>query len=101
MVKHEIKVEFTNTESLRQIIEKAYFEEGTMGKITGNQHYVVVEEADVAYSVIKGLHNVTIKVTNDLIDGSMRFIIDESNDDLRISPISIYCIKEEERYIFY
>jgi hypothetical protein len=101
MVKHEIKVEFTNTESLRKIIEKAYFEEGTMGKITGNQHYVVVEEADEAYSVIKGLHNVTIKVTNDLIDGSMRFIIDESNDDLRISPISIYCIKEEERYIFY
>lgn len=101
MVKHEIKVEFTNTESLRKIIEKAYFEEGTMGKIKGNQHYIVVEESDEAYSVIKGLHNVTIKVTNDLIDGSMRFIIDESNDDLRISPISIYCIKEEERYIFY
>lgn len=101
MVKHEIKVEFTNTESLRQIIEKAYFAEGTMGKITGNQHYIAVEEVDEAYPVIKGLHNVTIKVTNDLIDGSMRFIIDESNDDLRISPISIYCIKEDERYIFY
>jgi len=102
MVKHEIKVEFTNTESLRQIIEKAYFEEGTMGKITGNQHYIVVNEEEESYSLIKGLHNVTIKVTNnDVIDGSMRFIIDESNNDLRISPISIYCIKEEERYIFY
>jgi hypothetical protein len=31
----------------------------------------------------------------------MRFMIDESNDDLRIYPISIYCIKEDEKYIFY
>ena len=35
MVKHEIKVELDKTEQIKQIIEKAYFEEGMAGKILG------------------------------------------------------------------
>ena len=104
MVKHEIKVECSATEALREIIEKAYFIEGLAGKIQGKENYMVLTEEmdDVAYSVLKGLHNATVKIINpEIIDGTMRFMIDESNDDLRIYPISIYCIKEEDRYIFY
>ena len=104
MVKHEIKVECSATEALREIIEKAYFIEGLNGKIQGKENYMVLDENidEISYTVLKGLHNATVKiVNNEIIDGTMRFMVDESNGDLRIYPISIYCIKEDEKYIFY
>lgn len=103
MIKHEIKVELKNSESLKSIIEKAYFEEGQMGKIVGKKHFIKIEESDdVNWTIFNGLNNVTVKITNEeVIDGTMRFVIDETENELRLYPISIYCIKEEEKYIFY
>jgi len=103
MIKHEIKVELNQTESLKSIIKKAYFEEGQMGKIVGKKHFIKIEESDdVNYTIFNGLNNVTVKITNEeVIDGTMRFVIDESENEVRLYPISIYCIKEEEKYIFY
>lgn len=103
MIKHEIKVELKNSEDLKKIIEKAYFEEGQMGKIVGKKHFIKIEESDdVNWTIFNGLNNVTVKITNEeVIDGSMRFVIDETENELRLYPISIYCIKEEEKYIFY
>ena len=103
MVKHEIKVELNKTEDLKKIIEVAYFEEGLGGKILGKNHYLTItKEDDVNWTIFNGLHNATVKITNEeVIDGTMRFVIDEENDEVRLYPISIYCIKEEERYIFY
>ena len=104
MIKHEIKLDCCASEPIKAIIEKAYFKEGLAGKIQGNQNYIsLTEEMDeVAYSVLKGLHNATVKITNgDVIDGSMRFLVDESNGDLRIYPISIYCYEEDGKFCFY
>ncbi len=102
MIKHEIKVEFSNTDAIRSLIEKAYFEEGYMGKIMGKNHFIKVDESnDVDYTIFKGLNSVTAKITNESIDGAMRFMIDETQGEIRLYPISIYCIKEEDRYIFY
>jgi hypothetical protein len=104
MVKYEIKVEFSNTDSLKSIIEKAYFIEGDSGKIIGKDYFLEIdkEKDDVTFTILKGLHNATVKITNnEIIEGSMRFLIDESQNNIRISPISIYCIKEEGKYIFY
>ena len=103
MVKHEIKVEFNNSEALRKIIETAYFEEGFGGKILGKKHYITINESDdINYTIFKDLNNVTVKITNDeVIDGTMRFVIDENEGEVRLYPISIYSIKEENRYIFY
>jgi hypothetical protein len=103
MVKHEIKVEISNTEQLKTIIEKAYFEEGFAGKILGKSNYIVIDESDdINHSIFKGLHNATVKVTNEeVIDGAMRFVIDEDSEEIRLYPISIYCIKEDDKYIFY
>ena len=104
MIKHEIKVEFSNSEALKNLIQKAYFEKGQMGKIMGKEEFIVVDETtdDVAYTIFKGLNGVTTKMTNEeIIDGTMRFMIDETQGELRIYPISIYCIREEEKYIFY
>jgi len=102
-MKHEIKVEFSNTDVLKQIIEKSYFEEGLSGKIQGNINFIKVDENvdEVCYTIFKGLNNATVKVTNPIIDGSMRFLIDETSGEVRIYPISIYCVKEEQRYSFY
>ena len=103
MVKHEIKVEFNNSEALRKIIETAYFDEGFGGKILGKKHYITINESDdINYTIFKDLNNVTVKITNDeVIDGAMRFVIDENEGEVRLYPISIYSIKEENRYIFY
>lgn len=103
MVKHEIKVELNKTEELKSIIEKAYFEEGFGGKILGKKHFInITKEDDINWTIFNGLHNTTVKIINEeIIDGTMRFVIDEENDEVRLYPISIYCIKEEERYIFY
>ncbi len=101
MIKHEIKVELSDSNSIQELIEKTYFEEGDRGKIVGKKHYLTIEEEDdINYTIFKGLNNATVKVMNDIIDGNMRFIVDESNGDVRLYPISIYCIKEE-RYSFY
>lgn len=101
-MKHEIKVEFSNSEKLKDIIEKAYFEEGLLGKIVGKKHFIKVDESDeILYTIFNGLNNATVKIFNEeIIDGNMRFMIDETQDELRLYPISIYCIKEE-KYTFY
>lgn len=103
MVKHEIKVELNKSEELRKIIDIAYFEEGFGGKLIGKKHYIsITKEDDINWTIFNGLHNATVKIVcEDVIDGTMRFVIDESEGDVRLYPISIYCIKEEERYIFY
>jgi hypothetical protein len=104
MIKHEIKLDCCATEQLKSIIEKAYFQKGLAGKIQGNENYIsITEEIDeAAHSVMKGLHHATVKITNaEVIDGSMRFMIDESHGEIRIYPISIYCYEEDGKYCFY
>jgi hypothetical protein len=102
MLKNEIKVDFSNTEVLRDIIEKAYFKDGFEGKILGKKHFITIKETDEEWHTFKDLNKVTVKVNNpDVIDGSMRFMIDESDGTIKLHPISIYCIKEEDKYIFY
>lgn len=103
MIKHEIKLDCAATEQIKAIIDKAYFQEGLAGKIQGNQNYIVLTEEldEVAHSVLKGLHHATVKITNEIVDGSMRFMVDESQGEIRIYPISIYCYEEDGKYCFY
>ncbi len=103
MVKHEVRVGMSNTDELKNIIEKAYYEGGDRGKIMGKKHYLVIDESDeINWTIFRGLDGATVKIVNEeIIDGSMRFIVDETNGDIRLYPISIYCIKEEDKYSFY
>ena len=72
-----------------------------MGKILGKKHYLTIDESDeINYTIFKGLNNATVKITNEIIDGSMRFIVDETEGDIRLYPISVYCVKEQ-KYSFY
>ena len=103
MTKHEIRVEIKRTEEIKNLIQLAYFEEGFGGKIIGKKHFLTISQDDeINWTIFNGLHNSTVKVVNeDIIDGAMRFVIDESEGEVRLYPISIYCIQEEDRYIFY
>ena len=101
MVKHEIKVELSDSATIQTLIEKSYFEEGFKGKILGKKHFLTIDESDeINHTIFKGLNNATVKITNEIIDGSMRFMVDETEGEVRLYPISIYCVKEE-KYSFY
>ena len=104
-MKSEIKIEFSNSEILKKIIEKAYFEEGYLGKLLSNKNFIEVtpEVDDILYCVIKGLNNATIKVSNnEIIDGACRFMVDDTGDNPKLFPISMYCIVDDnKKYIFY
>ncbi len=100
-MKNELKIEFDNDKILRNFIEKAYYKEGDRGKLKG-KHSLTIEEGDVMWTILNGMNNLPIRIINEeLIDGSMRFIVDESKGDVRIIATSIYCITEKDRYIFY
>lgn len=102
MTKHEIKVELNDSKSIVNIIESSYFQDGQMGKILGKKDYLTIDESDdINHVIFKGLNNATVKITNEVVDGYMRFMIDETQGDIRLYPISIYCIKENDKYTFY
>ena len=104
-MKNEIKVEFSNKEILENLIKKSYFEGGQMGRLLGQKNFIDLtpQVDDVVYTVAKGLHNATIKLTNsELIDGTFRFIVEDINDSVKLIPISMFCIGDEnQKYSFY
>jgi len=103
MVKHEIRVEMKSTDSLSQLIERAYDIKDGKGTIKGNRHALeVCPNIDKElHTILTGLHMSTVKVTNnELIDGNLRFMVFEEGSSITLSPISIYCIKED-KYIFF
>jgi hypothetical protein len=104
MIKYEIKVELPYNEELKSVIKGAYFSNGNDGKICdSNKHYIKIPYSDeVNYAIFRGLNSCTVKILNStLIDGSMRFMVTEDTDGLKLNPISIYCIKDANKYIFY
>jgi len=102
-MKSELKVEFSNSEVLKELIEKAYYEQGQKGRLMGKKFIFINEEIeDVFYIIIKGLDRSIIKITNkDLIDGTMRILIEETDDGYNLCPVSTYCVNENSMYSFY
>lgn len=100
-MKNELKIEFDNTEVLRDFIKKAYFEEGDRGKLKG-KHSIKIEKGDIMWTILNGMNNLPIRIlNNEVLDGSMKFIVDESTGDVQIIATSIYSIIDKDKYIFY
>ncbi len=100
-MKYELKFEFNDEELLVDIIKKSYFNNDTMGKIK-NPIGIKIEKNTEWYNIFKGMHNTIIRVYNkNMIDGMVRFLVEERNDDIYITPCSIYCIHENDKYSFY
>ena len=99
-----MKIEFKNDEVLNHLIQKAYFEEGQMGTLKGKQKSLeITENEDILFTILKGMNNSTIKLQNEnLIEASFRLIVEETQNQIKLIPISTYCITlEDGRYSFY
>jgi hypothetical protein len=101
-MKYELKIEFKEKEQLENTIQKSYFEDGTKGKLVGKKAYLTINQEDPLFIVFRGLNNITAKLTNeDLIDGSLRCVVDETEDRINLYPVNNYCVVEHEKYSFY
>jgi len=104
MINNELKVEISNDDLIENLIKNAYFVDGYMGKLLTNKHYIEIDKNDSTnYIIFKNLNNETAKISNiNLIDGYLRVIISETEyDNIKLYPISMYCITENKKYIFY
>lgn len=101
-MKYELKIEIKDKNQLNQVIEESYFKEGTKGKLVGKKSSLKISKDDPLFIVFKGLNNMTAKIINeDLIDGSVRCVVDETSDMISLYPVNPYCIIEDEKYSFY
>jgi hypothetical protein len=101
-MKYELKIEFKNKSSIDEVVQQSYFEDGTMGKLVGKKSHLKIEKEDPLFIVFKGLNNITVKIINDdLIDGCLRCVVDESTEEIHLYPINNYCIIEDKKYSFY
>lgn len=101
-MKHELKLEFTKKSDLERCIVETYYTNGDRGKISKIKIPLLVKKEDLNYIILKGLDGMTAKIFNqEIIDGTMRVSIEESEDTIKLIPCSLYCIKEEEKYSFY
>jgi hypothetical protein len=101
-MKYELKIEYKDKSQLDQVIKKSYFEDGTKGKLIGQKISLKILKDDPLFIVFKGLNNMTAKILNeDLIDGSVRCVVDENSEEIKLFPVNPYCIIEDEKYSFY
>ena len=102
-MKYELKIELKEeNKQIEDVNQKSYFENGTNGKLIGNKSCIKIPDSDPLFIVFKGLNNMTIKLLNDeMIDGSMRCVVDESTNLINLYPINNYCIVEDGKYSFY
>lgn len=101
-MKYELKIEYRDKTQLDKVIQDSYFKSGNKGKLLGKKSSLTITKDDPLFIVFKGLNNMTAKILNDeIIDGSVRCIVDESDKEIKLFPVNSYCIVEDEKYSFY
>ena len=96
-MKNELKIDFKENQILKQLLEDTY----NNGVITNTMTKIVFEEDTPNYLLCKGLHNLTVRLWNeDLIDGSLRCIIQEEDSYIYLYPCSIHYEIDNNRYSF-
>ena len=101
-MKYEIKIEYTKTKELKRLLEGCYVFNKKIGNINNSEKHLEITPSDMIFNYLKGLNNMTIRIFNDdIIDGTCRFVIDESEDIIKLIPCSIYCTIEHGKYSFY
>jgi hypothetical protein len=97
-----MKIELDKKKEIESVIKKSYFSDGNNGKLNGKDNQLKISKKEPLFIMLKGLNNMTIRVTNqDIIDGCMRFVVDESDQGVYLIPCSLYCIIENQKYSFY
>jgi len=101
-MKYELKIEYRDKIQLDKVIQDSYFKTGSKGKLQGKKSSLTITKDDPLFIVFKGLNNMTAKILNEeIIDGSVRCVVDESEKEIKLFPVNSYCIVEDEKYSFY
>jgi hypothetical protein len=101
-MKYELKIDFKDNKQLEKVIKKTYFDDGNLGKLIGKKEFLTILKNDPLFIVFKGLNNITVRLTNEeMIDGIMRFVVDENDKNIKLYPVNNYCIIEDKKYSFY
>ena len=101
-MKYELKIEYKDRTKLESLIQESYFSNDSRGKLIGKKGFVSIGSDDPLHIIFKGLNNITVKITNDdLIDGILRCVVNESENCVDLYPINNYCIIEDKKYSFY
>lgn len=101
-MKYEIKIEFSNEEKLKEIINNTYFGEFGNGKILKNKEEFFIANEEPNSLILKGLNNMTVRlINNNQIDGFLRCSVREEENGIYLIPCNIYCIIENGKYSFY
>ena len=101
-MKYELKIEFKDNTEINRVVESSYFESGNLGKLIGKKDYLTINSSDPLFIMFRGLNNMTIKIINEeMIDGSMRCVVDETPEIVNLYPINNFCIIEDKKYSFY
>ena len=99
-MKHEIKIEFKDTKFLLDFIKSAY----NNGILSDRSKKLDFDKDTNIYDLCKGLYNHTVRLcNNEIIDGSLRLIIEENKenkDGISLYPCSIFYEMEHEKFSF-
>jgi len=96
-MRHELKTEFKDTKTLLQFIKKCY----SNGVLIDKNQKMAFEKESHINNMCKGLTNLTIRLWNDeIIDGTIRFIIEEYGEEVFLHPCSIIYEMENDKYSF-
>ena len=103
---YEMKLDFKDTKKIHELVKDVY-DNGRLNNPVSNRKYLTIYPEDAIFIAIKGLDNLTVKLQNESINGSMRFSIFEKLDDstnvseIHLTPANPYMIMEGNKYSFY
>ena len=103
-MKFEMKVELEDKQSLDKLIQGVYFADLRNGKLSNKEKMALrIAKTDPLSIIFRGLDNTIVRgYNNELIDGTIRFVVNESGpDNIELIPCSLYCIVENDKYSFY
>jgi len=95
-----IKFNFLETEDLRELIEKVYFENNNGKKSNNVNQSLKLNSDSIFYKILSGM-DYQVKIKNDIIDGTMLFDIKEDETYINLIPTNMFCVKEDGKYSFY
>lgn len=93
-----LKINFGDSNKIQSLIDNSY---DSLGKIKEATTNIILNSDDINYKILSGMdHYDSVKILNDLIDGSILCHFIDNGDHIEIKPKSLYCIKQE-KYTFY
>lgn len=96
-MKYDIKIEFKDTKLLLEFINSSY----NNGYLSDRTKTLDFSKDTQIYSLCKGLSNHIARIWNDeILDGTLRFIIKENNDSVSLCPCSIHYEMDNNKFSF-